>query len=47
MLDVSQSMYGQRMDDARHALERFLVDLLEPSDEVLLIVFNHDLKIEQ
>ena len=47
VLDVSQSMYGQRMDDARHALERFLVDLLNPSDEVFLIVFNHDPKIEE
>ena len=47
VLDVSQSMYGQRMDDARHALERFLVDLLDPSDEVFLIVFNHDPKIEE
>ena len=46
VLDVSESMYGQRMDDARYALERFLVDLLEPSDEVFLIVFNHDPKIE-
>ena len=33
VLDVSESMYGQRMDDARFALRRFLVDLLEPSDE--------------
>ena len=45
VLDVSESMYGQRMDDARYALKRFLVDLLEPSDEVFLIVFNHDPKI--
>lgn len=42
VLDVSQSMFGQRMDDARAALRRFLVDLLEPGDEVFLMVFNHD-----
>ena len=42
ILDVSESMFGQRMDDARFALRRFLVDLLEPVDQVFLIVFNHD-----
>ena len=46
VLDVSESMYGQRMDDARFALRRFLVDLLEPSDEAFLIVFNHDAELE-
>ena len=46
VLDVSQSMLGQRMDDARAALRRFLVDLLEPGDEVFLMVFNHDPKLE-
>lgn len=42
VLDVSQSMYGQRMADAQQALRRFLVELLEPSDEAFLVVFNHD-----
>ena len=46
VLDVSQSMFGQRMDDARAALRRFLVDLLEPADEVFLMVFNHDPRLE-
>lgn len=46
VLDVSQSMLGQRMDDARAALRRFLVDLLEPGDEVFLMVFNHDPMLE-
>ncbi len=41
VLDVSQSMYGQRIDDARLALDRFLADLLDPEDEVYIIVFNH------
>lgn len=41
VLDVSQSMYGQRIDDARLALDRFLADLLDPEDEVFIIVFNH------
>ena len=42
VLDVSQSMYGQRMADAQVALRRFLVELLDPSDEAFLVVFNHD-----
>ena len=45
-LDVSQSMYGQRMADAQQALRRFLVELLEPSDEAFLVVFNHDPHLE-
>ena len=47
LLDVSESMYGQRMGDASLALDRFLVDLLEPADEVFLIVFNHDPRLEE
>ena len=46
VLDISESMYGQRMDDVRFALKRFLVDLLEPVDEAFLIVFNHDPHLE-
>lgn len=46
VLDVSESMYGRRMEDARFALRRFLVDLLEPGDEAFLVVFNHDPMLE-
>ena len=46
VLDVSQSMYGQRIDDARLALDRFVADLLEPEDEVFIIVFNHTPRVE-
>ena len=46
VLDVSQSMYGQRIDDARLALDRFLADLLDPEDEVFIIVFNHTPRVE-
>ena len=46
VLDISQSMYGQRIDDARLALDRFLADLLDPEDEVFVIVFNHAPKVE-
>ena len=42
VLDISQSMYGQRIDDSRLALDRFLADLLYPDDEVFILVFNHE-----
>jgi Ca-activated chloride channel family protein len=41
LLDVSDSMTGKRMDEARMALDRFLVDLLDPEDEAFVGVFNH------
>jgi VWFA-related protein len=41
VLDVSESMIGQRMSDARFALARFVNDLLAPEDEAFLMVFNH------
>ena len=40
VLDVSESMYGQRMSDAAAALDRFLIDLLRPTDEVFLVVLQ-------
>jgi len=41
MLDASDSMRGQAMVDARLALDRFLADLLDPSDEAFVGAFNH------
>jgi VWFA-related protein len=41
LLDVSDSMFGQRMQDARSAVERFLFTLLNPADEFFLTTFNH------
>jgi len=41
LLDVSDSMFGQRMLDARTAIERFLLTLLNPADEFFLTAFNH------
>ena len=46
VLDISQSMFGQRIDDARLALDRFLADLLDPEDEVFILVFNHTPRVE-
>lgn len=41
VLDVSESMTGARMNDARFALGRFVNDLLDKDDEAFLMVFNH------
>ena len=41
LLDISDSMYGQRIKDARAAVERFLFELLDPGDEFFLLAFNH------
>ncbi len=41
LLDTSDSMFGQRMTDARAAVERFLTDLLAPDDEFFVLAFNH------
>ena len=42
LLDVSDSMFGQRLLDARSAVERFLFELLDPEDEFAVVSFNHD-----
>ena len=41
LLDVSDSMFGQRIVDAREAVEHFLFTLLNPADEFFLTAFNH------
>ena len=41
LLDMSDSMFGQRMVDARAAVERFLFELLNPADEFFVLGFNH------
>jgi Ca-activated chloride channel family protein len=41
VMDVSDSMRGQRITDAREAIVRFLVDQLMPEDEAALVSFNH------
>jgi VWFA-related protein len=41
LLDISDSMYGRRIQDARSAVDRFLFELLDPTDEFFLMAFNH------
>ena len=42
VLDTSGSMDGEKMDAAKQALERFLVQLLDPEDEVFLYRFDNN-----
>jgi Ca-activated chloride channel homolog len=41
LLDVSDSMFGRRIQDARGAVDRFLFELLDPGDEFFILAFNH------
>ncbi len=41
LLDISDSMRGQPIVDARGALDRFMADLLDPGDEGFVAAFNH------
>jgi len=41
LLDASDSMRGQPIEDAREAVDRFVGDLLLPDDEALVATFNH------
>jgi Ca-activated chloride channel homolog len=41
LLDVSDSMFGERIRDARSAVARFLLELLAPDDMFFVLAFNH------
>jgi Ca-activated chloride channel homolog len=41
LLDISDSMRGQPIVDARDALDRFMADLLDAGDEAFVGAFNH------
>jgi Ca-activated chloride channel homolog len=41
LLDISDSMFGQRIHDAREAVDRFLGELLAPTDAFFITTFNH------
>jgi Ca-activated chloride channel homolog len=47
VLDTSGSMAGERMAAARDALDRFLLDLLRPDDEVFLLRFSSQVQLVQ
>jgi Ca-activated chloride channel family protein len=41
LLDISDSMFGRRIEDARAAVDEFLLKLLNPADEFFILAFNH------
>ena len=41
LVDISDSMFGKRIQDARTAVDRFLFELLDASDEFFILAFNH------
>lgn len=45
VLDVSDSMRGTRIDEARYALLQFVNHLLKPEDETALVLFNHEPRV--
>src|SRR6185295_16993278 len=45
LLDVSDSMFGKRMQDARTAVDRFLFELLDASDQFFILGFNHQPRV--
>lgn len=45
VLDISDSMRGPRMEDARAAMAVFVNDMLDPEDEAALLVFNHETRV--
>jgi len=45
LLDVSDSMFGKRIQDARAAVDRFLFELLDENDQFFILGFNHQPRV--
>src|SRR5499427_10435752 len=41
LIDISDSMFGRRITDARSAVDDFLFDQLDHEDEFFILAFNH------
>jgi Ca-activated chloride channel family protein len=41
LLDISDSMFGRKIDDARGAVNAFLFEQLDAEDEFFILAFNH------
>src|SRR5262252_9298216 len=41
LLDISDSMFGRRIADARSAVDNFLFEQLDHDDEFFILAFNH------
>jgi Ca-activated chloride channel homolog len=42
LIDISDSMFGRRIRDARTAVDEFLFEQLDPADEFFILAFNHE-----
>jgi Ca-activated chloride channel homolog len=42
LVDISDSMFGKRIVDARMAVDEFLLKLLDPADQFFILAFNHE-----
>jgi Ca-activated chloride channel family protein len=42
LVDISDSMFGKRIVDARATVDEFLLKLLDPADEFFILAFNHE-----
>jgi VWFA-related protein len=42
LVDISDSMFGKRIADARATVDEFLLKLLDPADEFFILAFNHE-----
>jgi Ca-activated chloride channel family protein len=47
VLDTSGSMAGDKMQSAQSAIDRFLYDLLDPTDEIFVYAFNNEPELLQ
>jgi len=45
LLDISDSMYGERIQNARATVDRFLFGLLAPADQFFIVAFNHQVHV--
>jgi len=45
LLDISESMFGRKIKDAENAVERFLLELLAPTDAFFVMTFNHEAQV--
>jgi Ca-activated chloride channel family protein len=41
LIDISDSMFGKRISDAKSAVDQFLLEQLTPADEFFILAFNH------
>jgi Ca-activated chloride channel family protein len=41
LVDISDSMFGKRIAEAKAAVDQFLLELLTPADEFFILAFNH------